>query len=130
MGDFERHINLLKEKQDQTYNAFIKENFSVVGDLAVKAIEQAIEADAARQKIPMDLGDHNPRFNYLRKISFSLYQKFRSLFWIYGDLGYDGKNGVNARKAIGIMNEILEFFVKRWGEKIEIRTIENLEKSE
>lgn len=129
MGNFERHVNLLKEKQNQTYSAFIKKNFSVVGDLAVKAIEQAIEADAARQKIPRDLGDHKPRFDYLKKISFSLYQKFRSLFWIYGDLGYDGKNGINARKAIRIMNEILEFFIKRWSEKIEIRTIENLEKS-
>lgn len=129
MGDFKKHFGLLKEKQSQTYKAFIDKNFSVVGDLGLKAIEQTIEADAAKQKIPRDLGDHQPRFDYLRKLSYPLYKKFKRLFWIYGDLGYDGKDGINAKEAITMMNAILEFFEKRWGEKIEIRTIEDIKTS-
>lgn len=128
MGNFDKHRDLLNEKMNQAYDAFEKQNFSVVGDLALKAIEQAIEADAARQVIPQDLGDHRPRFNYLRKISSIITEKFRKLFWIYGDLGYDGKDGINARKAINLMNEILDFFTKRWNEKIKTRTIKDIER--
>jgi len=49
MGDFEKHIALAKEKLRVTKEAYTNKNNTVVGDLAVKVIEQLVEADAARK---------------------------------------------------------------------------------
>jgi hypothetical protein len=114
MGDFRKHLELVKEKRAATYAAFKNKQSSVVGDLAIKTIEQAIEADAARQPLPQHLGEHALRFKYAQKLSEDIYQKMRKLWFTYGSLGYEGVNGEKAEKAIKLMDDILHFFSERW----------------
>jgi len=114
MGDFKKHFELMKEKQAAAHQALGSKQHSVVGDLAIKAVEQAIEADAARGKIPRHFGEHEERLKYLKSLSEELYQKARKLWFIYGDLGYDGVDGERARRAMGYVNAIIKFFEERW----------------
>jgi hypothetical protein len=114
MGDFKKHFELMKEKQTAAHHAFENKQNSVVGDLAIKAVEQAVEADAARVKIPKHFGEHEERMKYVKILSEEIYQKARKLWFIYGDLGYDGVNGDRAKKAISYMDAIVKFFEERW----------------
>ncbi len=124
MGEFDRHFKLMNEKKETTYDAFAKGNHSSVGDEAIKSIEQALEADAFKFS-RRHLGDHEPRFSYAKKtLSSTLFNKLQKLWLTYEDLGYDGTNGFRAKQAITIMNDLLQFFEKRWGVKIEIRKFE------
>ncbi len=43
----------------------------------------------------------------------------KKVWFAYGDLGYDGINGNRAKTAIQNLNIVLEYFEKRFGEKIE-----------
>ncbi|MDW8360028.1 MAG: hypothetical protein RMK31_05535, partial [Candidatus Caldarchaeum sp.] len=49
MGDEKHHSRLAKEKRDGALAEFREGRYTVVGDLAVKAVEQAIEALASRE---------------------------------------------------------------------------------
>ena len=82
--------------------------------MAIKAVEQALEADAARAKIPKHFGEHEERMRYVKSLSEEIYQKARKLWFIYGDLGYDGVNGDRAKKAISYVDAIIKFFEERW----------------
>ena len=59
MGNFQKHIDLAKEKLRVTKESFTEKNNTVVGDLATKVVEQLIEADVARKE--EHLGDHKSR---------------------------------------------------------------------
>jgi len=59
MGDFQKHLELAKEKLDATFKAYQKKQATVVGDLGIKVVEQLIEADAARRR--EHFGDHQSR---------------------------------------------------------------------
>jgi len=48
-----------------------------------------------------------------------MFIEMRKLWFIYGDLGYDGTNGNKAERAMRILEEIVQFFEKRWGIEIE-----------
>ncbi|MCX6776169.1 MAG: hypothetical protein NT130_04965 [Candidatus Micrarchaeota archaeon] len=114
MGEFKKHLELMREKQTATHQAFDNGQHSVVGDLAIKAVEQAIEADAARNKIPKHFGEHEERMKYVRSLSPEVYERVRKLWFIYGDLGYDGVDGERAKKAVSYMDAIIKFFGERW----------------
>jgi len=47
MGDIRHHSRLAKEKREAAHDEYIKGRYTVVGDLAIKAVEQAIEALAS-----------------------------------------------------------------------------------
>ena len=49
MGDFQKHLDLAKEKFKATINAYNNEQSTVVGDLGTKVVEQLVEADAANK---------------------------------------------------------------------------------
>jgi hypothetical protein len=51
MGDLEHHRRLAKDKRDAAIEEYDKGRWTVVGDLTIKAVEQAIEALALRLKI-------------------------------------------------------------------------------
>lgn len=124
MGEFERHFRLMNEKKETAYDAFEKHNNSSVGDEAIKVVEQALEADAFKFS-KRHFGEHEPRFSYARKIfPREIFEKMRKLWFAYEDLGYDGINGFRAKQSLFLMNNILEFFEKRWGVKIGIKKIE------
>lgn len=120
MGDFDKHLKIMHEKLGSTYRAYENKEYTVVGDLAVKVVEQAIEADASREG--KHLGDHKYRFECAQKVlSKDLFWKMRKIWFIYGDLGYDGVDGERAKQALKHLNDILDFFEKRWCVHIEKR---------
>lgn len=48
MGDLTHHSRLAKEKREAALDEFKKRRYTVVGDLTLKAVEQAIEAVASQ----------------------------------------------------------------------------------
>lgn len=120
MPSFERHFGIMQEKKEDVYRAYKEGKFSVVGDLAIKIVEQALEADAFRS-LKRHLGGHDERISYAtRHLSREIGMRVSELFRIYGRLGYDGEDGIRAKRAVALVNEILEFMERKWGEKIGI----------
>ena len=65
MGNFQKHLKLVKEKLDATISAYYNKQMTVVGDLGTKVVEQLIEADAAINN--EHFGDHRSRHEYSNK---------------------------------------------------------------
>ena len=113
--DMEWHIQLAREKLQSVIESYQKERYSVVGDEAIKVVEEAIEAHAA--KLGDHLRDHAPRFTFFRKYyGPEKYAKLQSLFNAYTGLGYEGWGGnEKAEWTIKTMFELLEAIEKRLG---------------
>jgi len=47
MGDSDQHLKLAREKLSALQEAYRRHQHTVVGDLAIKVVEQLVEADAA-----------------------------------------------------------------------------------
>ncbi len=89
MGDFQKHINLAKEKLRATFTAYENKQHTVVGDLATKVVEQLVEAGAAKEG--EHFGDHVTRHDYSNKnFPPEINRAMRKIWFAYGDLGYDG----------------------------------------
>lgn len=117
MGDFQKHINLTREKFKAITSAYNDKRSTVVGDLGTKVVEQLVEADAARSN--EHFGDHLNRHEYSNK-SFpsEINAAMRKVWFAYGDLGYDGANGKRAKEVIDNLKIIIQFFESRFGVKI------------
>src|SRR3989344_298947 len=99
MGDFDKHLDIAKEKLRSVVEAYKRGDNSVVGDLSTKVIEQLIEADAAREN--KHFGSHAERHEFSGKSYPEDINKASKLVWFaYGDLGYDGGNGKRAKSTI------------------------------
>jgi len=117
MGDFQKHLELVKEKLKATINAYNNKQSTVVGDLGTKVVEQLVEADAANNG--EHFGDHKSRHEYSNKnFPAEINKAMRKIWFAYGDLGYDGINGKRARAVIDNLRIIIEFFGKRFEVKI------------
>jgi len=117
MGNFDKHIELAKEKLRATLDSYEKRQHTVIGDIATKVVEQLIEADAARNN--QHFGDHKSRHNYSNiKFSSEVNHAMRKIWFAYGDLGYDGINGKRAKVVIDNLNIVIKFFEKIFGTKI------------
>ena len=117
MGDFHKHFELAKEKCEATITAYHNKQNTVVGDLGTKVVEQLVEADAARKG--EHFGDHQSRHEYSNKnFPVEVNKAMRKVWFAYGDLGYDGINGERAKAVIDNLKVIIEFFEKRFEEKI------------
>lgn len=117
MGNFNKHLKLVKEKYTNMERAYKSKDFTVVGDLGIKVIEQLIEADASLDN--QHLGDHAPRFEWAKKVlPKKLFWKMRKVWFAYGDLGYEGENGGRAKRTMNFTRDIIEFFQRKWGVKI------------
>ena len=94
MGDASKHIEIAKEKLQGTITAYNNKQNTIVGDLAIKVIEQLVEADAFSQG--KHFGDHPSRHNFSNKnYPKEINDAMRKVWFAYGDLGYDGVNGKN-----------------------------------
>ncbi|MFQ5821349.1 MAG: hypothetical protein ACE5I5_15295 [Candidatus Heimdallarchaeota archaeon] len=120
MGDPAHHSRLAKEKREAALDEYEKSRYTAVGDLALKAVEQAIEAAASKKGIHFHL---NPRTAHARRTQWAK-QKFPEIaaelditWGAYGDLGYDGLNGNRAREAIEAMERILNELENKTGIK-------------
>ncbi len=117
MGNFERHVNIAREKLRATIDSYNKRQNTVVGDIATKVIEQLIEADAANAK--MHFGDHKSRHDYSNKTyPPEINNAMRKIWFAYGDLGYDGINGKRAKVVMDNLNTVIFFFESNFGVKI------------
>jgi hypothetical protein len=117
MGNFQKHLELVKEKIRATINAYNNKQSTVVGDLGTKVVEQLVEADAARKG--EHFGDYQSRHEYSNKnFPAEINKAMRKIWFAYGDLGYDGINGKRAKTVIDNLKIIIEFFEKRFEVKI------------
>ena len=113
MSDFEIHVKAAREKRLAALDEFDKKRYMVVGDLAIKAVEQAIEALSALEGLHFHLHPRSAQTNRLRwvKEKFpSLSKDVDELWGAYGALGYEGINGERARKVIEAMERVLGEF--------------------
>jgi hypothetical protein len=83
----------------------------VVGDLAIKTVEQAIEASAALEGKHFHLhprSAHGNRLRWIKEKIPSLSKDVDELWGAYGTLGYEGINGERAEKVIDAMERVLD----------------------
>ncbi|RLE58351.1 MAG: hypothetical protein DRN53_08450 [Thermoprotei archaeon] len=118
MGDVRLHSRLAKEKREAAHDEFTKGRYTVVGDLTIKAVEQAIEALASLE----DLHFHvHPKSAHARRIrwfkrKFPELSGYIDMLWgAYGTLGYGGINGDRAKKALEAMEVILNELERKTG---------------
>ena len=109
MGNRAKHIRIAKEKLQALIAAHKNKQYTVVGDLATKVVEQLVEADASREA--KHFGDHQSRHefsneSYPKQINGAM----RKIWFAYGDLGYDGVNGARAK--------VVQFFEKKLGAEL------------
>jgi len=109
MGDPAHHRRLAKEKRLGAIHELKAGRHSNVADLALKAVEQAIEAEVAKEGLHFHRRPrtaHTERREWLRRKHPELTAHFDALWGAYGDLGYDGLNGRRAREAVEAMEMI------------------------
>jgi len=110
MSDVEIHVRAVHEKRLAALEEFEKGRFMVVGDLTIKAVEQAIEALAALEGKHFHLhprSAHAERMRWFKEKFPSLSKDVDELWGAYGALGYEGVDGERAKKAIGAMERVL-----------------------
>jgi len=110
MSDREVHIRAAKEKRAAAHDEFKRRRYTVVGDLAIKAVEQAIEAAAAMENkhfhvLPRTA--HASRLEWVRQKFPSLSKDASELWGAYGTLGYEGEDGDRARKVLEAMERVM-----------------------
>jgi len=110
MSDIEIHTKAAREKRLAALEEFEKKRYMVVGDLAIKTVEQAIEASAAIEGKHFHLhprSAHNKRLHWIKE-KFPLLSKDVDELWgAYGALGYEGIDGERAKKVIDAMERVL-----------------------
>jgi len=110
MDDSDFHVNLAKEKRSGALREFSAGAYSNTSDLALKAVEQAIEAVAAKDDIHFHVRPRTAHLERRRWVSEHIPQVlyFLSILWdAYGRLGYGGVDGDRAKKAVEAMEEAL-----------------------
>ena len=110
MSDVEIHVKAAREKRLATLEEFNKRRHMVVGDLAIKTVEQAIEALAAlegRHFHQNPRSAHSSRLRWIKEKFPSLSKDVDELWGAYGALGYEGINGDRAKKVVDAMERVL-----------------------
>lgn len=116
MGNIARHAKLAKEKRETTIDEYNKGRYTVVGDLALKAVEQAIEAAAARSEMHFHTSPrtaHAERVKWAKTNFPETAADLDTIWGTYGDLGYNGLNGKRAREAVEAMERVINEIEKR-----------------
>ena len=118
MGSDIHHSKLAREKREAALEENLKHRYTVVGDLALKAVEQAIEAAASRENIHFHLAPrtaHAERVQWFKE-KFPLSSKDIDALWgAYGTLGYEGTDGERAKRALEAMEKILDEISNKTG---------------
>lgn len=113
MSDIEVHVKAAREKRLAALDEFDKKRYMVVGDLAIKAVEQAIEALAALDGVHFHLrprSAHSGRLRWVKERFPSLSKDVDELWGAYGALGYEGIDGERAKKVVECMERVLGEF--------------------
>ncbi len=102
-------------------NELRNRRFSNVGLLALRALEQMIEACAAKENLHFHEHPktaHRNRRSWLRDRHPDLLSAWDELWGIYGALGYGGVNGGRAERALEVLKRCLTTLSRREGVKI------------
>jgi len=116
MGGEAHHLRLAREKREAALDEFERSRYTVVGDLALKAVEQAIEAAAAREGKHFHLSPrtaHAQRVTWTKENFPKVATDLDVVWGAYGDLGYDGLDGNRAKEAVEAMERIIREIGKR-----------------
>lgn len=111
MSDVEIHVKAAREKRLATLEEFEKKRYMVVGDLAIKTVEQAIDASAALEGKHFHLhprSAHRNRLKWIKEKFPPLSKDVDELWGAYGALGYEGIDGERAKKVVDAMERILD----------------------
>jgi hypothetical protein len=111
MSDVEIHTKAVREKRLASLEEFDKKRYMVVGDLAIKTVEQAIEAVAALEGMHFHLhprSAHSGRLRWIKEKFPSLSKDLDELWGAYGTLGYEGIDGERAKKVVDAMERVLD----------------------
>jgi len=112
------HMRLAKEKRAGALREFSVGAYSNAADLALKAVEQAIEAVAARHDVHFHVRPrtaHVARRSWVREKFPEVLDFLRILWDAYGRLGYGGIDGVRTKRAIEAMESALYEISKKFG---------------
>jgi len=118
MADQTHHVRLSLEKRDGARDEYQSKRYTNVGDLALKAVEQAVEAVASRDGLHFHADPrsaHFERSKWLKGNFPEIAADFDLLWSVYGDLGYDGLDGRRAREALESMEKILNAIEAKTG---------------
>lgn len=111
MSDVKIHVKAAREKRLATLEEFEKRRYMVVGDLAIKTVEQAIDASAALEGKHFHLrprSAHRNRLKWIKEKFLQLSKDVDELWGAYGALSYEGIDGERAKKVIDAMERILD----------------------
>lgn len=111
LGTTPHHRKLAKEKRQGALSEYHQGRFTNVGDLALKAVEQAIESVVAKDDLHFHTQPstaHAERNRWLREHFSHLAVDLEILWGSYADLGYDGVDGDRAEEAVEAMERILD----------------------
>ena len=121
MGDTKYHVKIAEENLNGAIEEFNNKRFSNVGILSLRALEQVIEACAAKEGLHFHEHPrtaHKNRREWLKSHYPDLLELWDQLWGIYGALGYGGVNGERAQEALDILKKCLSELNRR--EKIAI----------
>jgi len=122
MSDVDIHVKAAREKRMAALEEFDKRRYMVVGDLAIKTVEQAIEASAALEGKHFHLhprSAHSNRLRWIKEKLPSLSKDTDELWGAYGALGYEGIDGERAKKVIDAMERVLDEIERETGIRFE-----------
>jgi hypothetical protein len=80
-------------------------------ELAIKAVEQAIEAAASLEGLHFHTEPrraHSERTKWAKQQFPGISKDIDELWGAYGALGYEGVDGERAKKAVGAMERVIE----------------------
>lgn len=104
------HAKMCREKAAAAREELGKKRYSVVGDLSIKAVEQAIEAAASLDGLHFHTEPRRAHFERLRwaRTRFPGVSKDLDELWgAYGALGYEGLDGDRGRRAVAAMGRVI-----------------------
>lgn len=110
VSDVEIHLRAVREKRLAALDEFEKGRFMVVGDLAIRAVEQAVEVLGALNGRHFHLrprSAHSERMKWFKEMFPKLSGDVDELWGAYGALGYEGIDGGRAKKAVEAMERVL-----------------------
>jgi len=121
MDDAVFHMRLAREKREGALREFSAGAYSNTADLALKAVEQAIEAVAAKEDTHFHVHPrtaHAARRDWVRENLPRAFDHLRALWDAYGRLGYGGEDGDRAKRAVEAMEGALNAIREATGVKV------------
>lgn len=121
MGDPSHHAKLASENLNGAHDEYSKKRYSNTALLAIRALEQVVEACAAKEGIHFHEHPrtaHAGRRGWLRSRHPDLVRDWDTLWSIYGALGYGGVDGERASHALEALDRLVGIVRKR--ENIEL----------